>query len=115
MSRSGDGVGRDINSEQQSPTAIPAREAREARAHPLLAAPSSHRPQFHGSLPAGGGVLGFPTFTGHYWHTTDYGETWELNELPGAYAFDLSFPPGQNATGYSTVLTPALSRLARYA
>ena len=49
------------------------------------------------------------------WHTTDYGETWELNELPGAYAFDLSFPPGQNATGYSTVLTPALSRLARYA
>jgi hypothetical protein len=64
---------------------------------------------------AGGGVLGFPTFTGHYWHTTDYGETWELNELPGAYAFDLSFPPGQNATGYSTVLTPALSRLARYA
>eukprot|EP01043_Picozoa_sp_COSAG02_P054663 COSAG02_NODE_6224_length_3716_cov_4.160354_1_plen_411_part_00 len=64
---------------------------------------------------AGGGVLGFPTFTGHYWHTTDYGETWQLNEVEGAYAFDLSFSPGQNAVGYSTVLTPAASRLARYA
>lgn len=63
---------------------------------------------------AGGGVLGFPTFTGHYWHTTDYGDTWQLNEVPGAYAFDLSFGPGQNAVGYSTVLTPAASRLARY-
>jgi hypothetical protein len=63
---------------------------------------------------AGGGVLGFPTFTGHYWHTTDYGETWQLNEVEGAYAFDLSFSPGQNAVGYSTVLTPAASRLARY-
>jgi photosystem II stability/assembly factor-like uncharacterized protein len=63
---------------------------------------------------AGGGILGFPTFTGHYWHTLDYGETWELNELPGAYAFDLSFPPGQNSLGYSTVLTPAASALARY-
>ena len=63
---------------------------------------------------AGGGELGFPTFTGHYWHTTDYGQTWHLHELEGAYAFDLSFSPGQNAVGYSTVLTPATSRLARY-
>ena len=63
---------------------------------------------------AGGGVLGFPTFIGHYWHTTDYGETWQLNEVEGAYAFDLSFGPGQNAVGYSTVLTPCMSRLARY-
>lgn len=63
---------------------------------------------------AGGGILGFPTFTAHYWHTVDYGETWELHELTGAYAFDLSFPPGSRDVGYSTVLTPALSRLARY-
>eukprot|EP01047_Picozoa_sp_COSAG01_P048389 COSAG01_NODE_4712_length_4798_cov_3.005959_2_plen_323_part_00 len=63
---------------------------------------------------AGGGVLGIIQFTGHYWHTLDFGETWALTELTGAYCFDLSFAPGQNEVGFSTVLTPSVSRLARY-
>ena len=29
---------------------------------------------------AAGGVLGL-TFVGHYWHTLDFGETWELVEV----------------------------------
>ena len=63
---------------------------------------------------AGGGIMG-ETFTGHYWHTLDWGESWTQVALPGAYCFDISFPPGQNAVGFSSVLTQAgVSRLARY-
>ena len=26
----------------------------------------------------------FPTFTAHYWHTDDFGESWHLHEMEGA-------------------------------
>lgn len=62
---------------------------------------------------AAGGVLGLQ-FTGLYWHTADFGESWQVQEVPGVYAFDLSFPPGFVDVGYSVALTPAASRLVRY-
>jgi hypothetical protein len=63
---------------------------------------------------AGGGITG-EAFTGHFWHTLDWGESWLQVALPGTYCLDLSFPPGQTAVGYASVLTQAgVSGLARY-
>jgi len=35
----------------------------------------------------------FPTFTAHYWHTTDYGESWHLHEMEGACETSTPFAP----------------------
>jgi len=46
-----------------------------------------------------GGTLESGSLTGHFYHTTDSGETWELQTLAKAFSMDLSFAGG---VGYST-------------
>ena len=62
---------------------------------------------------AGGAPAGLE-LVAHFWHSRDYGETWELHTLPGGIAFDMSFPPGVSDAGFATVLGLVDSGLVQY-
>ena len=51
--------------------------------------------------------------SGH--HCADYGANWRRVDVPGMYAFDLSFPPGRNDVGFASALFPTgTSGLVKY-
>jgi hypothetical protein len=56
-----------------------------------------------------GGTLENGALTGHYYHTTNGGQTWELQTLPQAFSMDLSFAGG---VGYSTAVAEFSSGVA---
>ena len=62
---------------------------------------------------AGGAPEGLE-LVAHFWHSRDFGETWELHTLPGGIAFDMSFPPGVSDAGFATVLGLVDSGLVQY-
>ena len=73
----------------------------------------------HGAVGIGAVAIPSPTPSGainvaEFWHSRDFGETWELHTLPGGIAFDMSFPPGQSDAGFATVLGLVDSGLVQY-
>ena len=58
----------------------------------------------------------FPTFTAHYWHTSNYGESWHLHEMEGACKPALPFRPllsRLREAAVQTHLTSASHRVKR--
>lgn len=52
-------------------------------------------------------------FAGHFWHSTDGGDTWTLQKTPGVYATSLSFISADS--GFATcILEDQQSGLAEY-
>lgn len=62
-------------------------------------------------LSGGNLVIEDQAFEGYFWHTTDAGETWELETLKSAMSMGLSFADG---VGYSTATTERDAGVAAY-
>jgi len=52
---------------------------------------------------AAGGELSLAHFSGHFWHTTNGGKNWTLNQVPGVYGNDMSFV--NKNRGWATAFT----------
>jgi len=62
---------------------------------------------------AAGGDMG-SSFTGYFWHSTDGGDTWTTQTIPGVYGNSLSFPSAAAgfATGFDVFQTSVFMKYA---